>query len=248
LPQSKTGMLTPKIRKHLKSITNKRARVVIDHILKHGRITTEDLEKRYGYNHPPRAARDVREAGIPLVTIRVKSSDGRSIAAYKFGDFSEVRRGRFEGRAALPRSLRDALYREGDGKCYVCSGRFDARYLQVDHRIPYEVAGEQGHDVEPRTRFMLLCGSCNRAKSWSCEHCGNWGNKGRPDVCGKCYWADPLAYSHVSLRLVRRADIQWEAEEVAEYERLRLLSKASSESIPDYVKRTLRRAIAAKEQ
>ena len=43
------------------SITNKRAKIVIDHILKHGFITTEDLEKTYGYNHPPRAARDVRE-------------------------------------------------------------------------------------------------------------------------------------------------------------------------------------------
>ena len=30
-----------------KSITNKRAKIVIDHILKHGFITTEDLEKTY---------------------------------------------------------------------------------------------------------------------------------------------------------------------------------------------------------
>ena len=47
---------------YVQSITNKRAKVVIDHILAHGFITTEDLEKTYGYNHPPRAARDVREA------------------------------------------------------------------------------------------------------------------------------------------------------------------------------------------
>lgn len=65
----------------LDSIKNKRAKIVIDHIIKHGQITTEELEKDYGYVHPPRAARDVREAGIPLKTIRVKSSDGRSIAA-----------------------------------------------------------------------------------------------------------------------------------------------------------------------
>jgi len=43
---------------HIKSITNKRANIVIDHIMKHGFITTEDLENTYGYNHPPRAARD----------------------------------------------------------------------------------------------------------------------------------------------------------------------------------------------
>ena len=70
-----------RIRELLPNIRNKRARIVIEHILAHGHITTEDLE-HYGYKHPPRAARDVREAGIPLVTFRVKSADGsRSIAA-----------------------------------------------------------------------------------------------------------------------------------------------------------------------
>ena len=56
---------------YVQSIINKRAKVVIDHILAYGFITTEDLEKTYGYNHPPRAARDVREAGIPLKTFKI---------------------------------------------------------------------------------------------------------------------------------------------------------------------------------
>ena len=60
----------------IESITNKRPRIVIDHIIEHGFITTEDLEKTYGYSHPPRAARDVREAGIPLETFKIKSSSG----------------------------------------------------------------------------------------------------------------------------------------------------------------------------
>lgn len=55
-----------KVRRLLESIRNKRTRIVIEHILEHGHITTEELERDYGYNHPPRAARDVREAGIPL--------------------------------------------------------------------------------------------------------------------------------------------------------------------------------------
>jgi hypothetical protein len=57
------------------SITNKRARIVIEHIMMHGFITTEDLETTYGYNHPPRAVRDVRESGIPLETFKVKSKE-----------------------------------------------------------------------------------------------------------------------------------------------------------------------------
>ena len=70
----------------LHSVTGKRAKIVIDHILKHGYITTEELESKYGYNHPPRAARDVREKGIPLETFHVTNSQGRAIAAYRYGD------------------------------------------------------------------------------------------------------------------------------------------------------------------
>ena len=55
----------------LKSVVAKRPKTVIEHILKHGQITTEELKDTYGYNHPPRAIRDVREQGIPVKTFRV---------------------------------------------------------------------------------------------------------------------------------------------------------------------------------
>ena len=70
----------------LNSITDKRPSTVIQHIIRHGFITTEELANDYGYEHAPHAARDVRERGVNLVTYRVKSSDGRNIAAYKFGN------------------------------------------------------------------------------------------------------------------------------------------------------------------
>jgi hypothetical protein len=82
--EEEKGVYPKEFLEYVQSITNKRAKVVIDHILAKGFITTEDLEKTYGYNHPPRAARDVREAGIPLVTFKIKSQDGKSIAAYKY--------------------------------------------------------------------------------------------------------------------------------------------------------------------
>ena len=74
----------------LKRVTGRRSRIVVDHILEHGFITTDELEQIYGYMHPPRAVRDVREQGIPIETYRIKSSDGRNIAAYRFGNPSEV--------------------------------------------------------------------------------------------------------------------------------------------------------------
>ena len=73
----------------LNAVTKKRPRTVIQTILKHGFVTTEEL-KNMGYEHAPRAARDVREQGIPLETFRVKDSQGRSIAAYRFGDPKET--------------------------------------------------------------------------------------------------------------------------------------------------------------
>jgi hypothetical protein len=105
-----------RIRNLIPSIKNKRARVVIEHILQHGYITTEQLEKDYGCNHPPRAARDVREVGIPLETFRVKSSDGRSIAAYRFGDLNKIRKGRLHGRIAFPKQFKKQLYELAHGK------------------------------------------------------------------------------------------------------------------------------------
>jgi len=85
----------------LRGVSAKRPKTVIDHILKHGQITTEELRNVYGYNHPPRAIRDVREHGIPLEMFRVTGSDGRVIAAYKFGDPSKIRATQLSGRTVF---------------------------------------------------------------------------------------------------------------------------------------------------
>jgi hypothetical protein len=55
----------------INSVESKRPRTVIQHILKHGFVTSQELKGTYGYNHPPRAVRDVREHGIPIITYRV---------------------------------------------------------------------------------------------------------------------------------------------------------------------------------
>ena len=59
-------------------------------------VTTEELKERYyGYNHPPRAARDVREQGIPLEPFRAPGRPGvRS-------DRAAVRSGSVPGSAPL---------------------------------------------------------------------------------------------------------------------------------------------------
>ena len=231
--------LPKKVLKLINAIKNKRAKVVIDHIIEHGQITTEELEKEYGYNHPPRAARDVREAGIPLKTSRVKSSDGRTIAAYTFGDFRKINKDRLEGRKMFPKTFKTKLYEKTEGKCAICSGHFESRHLQIDHCIPYEVAGDVAFSERNISGYMLLCGSCNRAKSWSCEHCENWLTGKSDSICTNCYWGNPNNYSHIALKEVRRLDIIWEDKEVKRYEKLKRLAKQNTQSIPNYVKRII---------
>jgi len=223
----------------LQSITNKRAKIVIDHIMEHGLITTEDLVTKYGYDHPPRAARDVREAGIPLETFSVRSANGRRIAAYRFGNFDNIRIARLHGRRMIPKALKQDLYTRFDGKCGICSVGLEERYFQVDHRVPYEVAGDPDTAFTNASQYLLLCGSCNRAKSWSCEHCPNWLEAKQDTVCSTCYWATPESYCHIALREIRRIDIVWSEDEILTYERLKDAAMAASQPLSEHVKRIL---------
>lgn len=228
----------------LKAVTSKRPRTVIEHILKHGFITTEELKSKYGYNHPPRAARDVREQGIPLETFTVKGSDGRKIAAYRFGDPKAIRRGFIGGRRAFPKAFKVALAKSSGGRCQICLQEYVERYLQIDHRIPYGVAGDVAFDERDSASYMLLCGSCNRAKSWSCEHCRNWTELKSPEICASCYWASPESYEHIAMQDARRLDLVWLGTETKVYDQLRGGADAAKEPMPAYVKRILRQAIS----
>jgi hypothetical protein len=226
--------------RRLAAVRGKRARVVVEHILEHGRITTEELQRDYGYEHPPRAVRDVREQGIPIETFYVESSEGRRIAAYRFGDPSGVRRYRLSGRRLLPKTLKRALIADTGSRCAICLTDYEGRYLQTDHRVPFEVAGNDAAREPHPAEFMLLCRSCNRAKSWSCEHCPNWSEGRIPRICRTCYWADPDGYAHIALRQIRRVDVVWTESEVKAFERLRRRAQSAETPLPEYVKAALR--------
>jgi hypothetical protein len=143
-------------------------------------VSTEEISKA-GYEHPPRAARDVRELGFPLKTLKVKHSNGRSIAAYTL-DLEKLQDPGMAGRQALAKKARQRVIDDVGGACQVCSSTLN---LQVDHCIPYQVAGESmgaGDSV-----FQVLCSVCNRKKSWACEHCPNVLELKDVAVCRSCY-------------------------------------------------------------
>ena len=205
--------------KRLLGITDKRPATVIKHILEHGSISTEELEEIYGYKHPPRAVRDVRERGVNIETFKIKSSDGRSIGAYRFGSpvFIENKISKAAGRTALSSALRNALIERYGSKCFVYNQEVEERILQVDHRIPFEIGGEPQEDN--LESFMLLCPSANRAKSWSCEHCPNWREKD-VRVCATCLWAAPENYSHIACKPEKHIVITFTGNEIKDYESL----------------------------
>lgn len=202
----------------LNSVTAKRPRTVIQYILDHGSVTTEELQK-LGYEHAPRAARDVRELGIPLETFWTKNSVGRRIGAYRFGDLRLMGNAmsKTAGRTVLSKALKKALVEKYGSVCFVYLQPMEERFLQVDHRVPYEIGGER--DRENTEHYMLLSPSANRAKSWTCEHCPNWEEK---DVsfCMRCFWAYPEKYSHVAGKEQRQITITFTGNEIEDYNRL----------------------------
>jgi hypothetical protein len=214
---------------------------VIDHILKHGFITTQELKDKYGYNHPPRAVRDVKENGIPIEMFRVEGGDGRKIAAYRFGDPKKSRFGKLLGRTAFTKELKQALVEKWGSRCAIYLEPFNERELQIDHRIPFEVAGDSAQTESNTCDFMLLCASANRAKSWSCEHCVNWLEQKDAAICRSCYWAYPENYSHIAMRPARRLDIMWLGAEVAVYDRLKKKTEELQQDMPAYVKKVIER-------
>jgi hypothetical protein len=160
-------------------------------------VSTEELTTKYGYNQPPRAARDLRELGFNLKTKFSKTTDGRRMAIYYIDDFNTF--SNKEGRKIFSKVEKTSLFELHKGSCYYCMGKFSSNELQIDHRIPFEIAGNTLHEKDGIDALILVCSSCNRSKSWSCESCANFTLK---DVktCLSCYWYVPDSYSHISCR------------------------------------------------
>ncbi len=110
---------------------SKRGQVVIDAIIKEGEVSTDYL-KNAGYDHPPRAARDVREAGIPLVTKTVtEEGTKRRYAVYTFGDPKEIEEFKSEGRKTFPKAFKKALLDHQTNHCAICNEIYDEKFLQI---------------------------------------------------------------------------------------------------------------------
>lgn len=205
----------------LNTVTNKRARFVIDTILEKGYCSTEDLKKE-GYEHAPRAARDVREQGIPLDTFTIKDSHGKYIAAYRFGDWETAKNSnplaKASGRTHITEKLKNALIEKYGARCHLYSEEYPARLLQPDHRIPFEIGGNPVNMLDTNY-FMLLSPSANRDKSWACEHCVNWVEK-NIDMCRTCYYAYPEDYQHIAGETEKKLNLVFHGKDLDLYNQI----------------------------
>ena len=225
----------------LQSVSGKRARFVIDKIMETGSCSTEDL-KNAGYEHAPRAKRDVVEAGIPIIKENGTDASGRRMAVYKFGDYEEYKQGnsiaKTRGRNNLTDKLKQALINESGNKCALYGEEYDETLLQTDHRVPFEIGGDPV-DMMDTSHFMLLSPSANRAKCWACEHCANWTVK---DIehCKKCYYANPQKYDHIAGREERRVDVVFRNEDIAIYNEIKESAEREGITIQEAFKKYFR--------
>lgn len=233
-------MVDERILEIARKITAKRAKTVVDHIIKYGFITTEELTDLYGYSHAPRAGRDVREAGIPLETYYVRDKTGRKIGAYRFADASQIVEHKLGGRQTFSKPFKQLLLNRDGNKCGLCSCNYEDRYLTIDHCVPYEVAGDKISDERVPEDFMLLCGTCQRKKSWSCEHCKNWRIEKDLTTCRTCYWASPTAYTHAAGVREARLEIVWTDAEINKLEKIKNEASRSGQTVQELIKNLLK--------
>lgn len=219
----------------VEAVTNKRARFVLDFILANGLITADDIQ-RQGYREHRRAVMDCRDLGFPIIKTK---SPGGGIGAWTLDVDDGMRAGR-TGRKTFKKSFRQQLIAQAEGRCEICGAPEVDRQLQIDHRIPYEIDPGSGDEVE--AEYQMLCGSCNRSKSWTCEReCPNWELRD-PSLCQTCMWANPAEYEHIASRLRRKITIVLDGAEGADlFDRLKKAASDAGQPLDEFLRSRLGR-------
>ena len=221
--------------------TSGRSRCVVEEILDHGYVTTVTLGE-LGYDHPPRAAADVRDRGIPLETV-MKTVDGKKIAHYRFPDDMTTLDRTASGRIAISKQFQQEVincYGERD----IFTGTVTrAGDLQIDHRVPFRISGDPSQPFNVND-FMPVSAAMNRLKSFACEGCPNWMSR-EMSICKSCYWAGPdRPYEHVATVSTRRLDLVWQNDEVVEFDHLLRYSDEIGSDLQTTAKRMIGRGLS----
>jgi len=233
--------MTPETRHKLSELLptlGKRPQAVLERLLENGSVSTYELGK-IGYDQPPRAAQDLKEQGVRLrMTNSKHPATGNRMGVYTLEDEQPLLDGKLTGRHSFPKKFRKHVLDHYQRMCPCCGVVLDESRLQIDHRIPYLVAGEA--DMSDLAQWMPLCSSHQRTKSWVCEHCPNYITK-NPTICSSCYWAVPDGeYEHVATVHERRLALVWQGpEEIRLFNGMKALAAKTGVSPATLAKTTL---------
>lgn len=227
--------ISDELRARIDAVTSPRARFVLNYIVDHGYVTADDIQDA-GYREHRRAVMDCRDLGFTIKNSRVRSPQGGTVGAWTLDLDAELGAGR-AGRRQYPRTFRLRLLERATGRCEMCGAPEADRNLQIDHRVPFEIDPGSG-ELDPG-EYQMLCGSCNRTKSWTCEtECPNWQAR-ELGVCRTCMWAEPNDYQHVATIPRRQVTITWVGEDVTAFDELRAAANAAGMDLPSFVRRRL---------
>ena len=85
----------------------------------------------------------------------LKTPDG----GIRFGGLSMIFSDEPRRRKPIPKSIRDDLYEQQDGKCMYCGRKLDKENVNVDHKTPVKRGGSDN-----RKNLQILCRRCNTRK------------------------------------------------------------------------------------
>jgi hypothetical protein len=128
--------ISDELRARIEAVTNRRARMVLDHIVENGSITADDIQG-FGYREHRRAVQDCRDLGFPIKNARIKSPQGGTVGVWSLDLDAAVGAGM--GRRQFPKKFRELLVARAGSRCESCAAREAMRTLQADHRIPYAI-------------------------------------------------------------------------------------------------------------
>lgn len=230
-----------KLQDLIDTVSNKRVKILLEIIRDKGFCTTEDLQNS-GYEHAPRAARDAKDLGIPIITEKTIGSSGKKIGKYVLGDINDISIDKLKktsGRTNLSKKLKKELIKRYGSKCFLYYEKYPERTLQIDHRIPYEIGGDPA-DMTNIDYFMLLSPSANREKSWACEHCSNFKTKDI-EFCKTCFYAYPdKKYTHVADAQENKIELIFKENDKDLYDEIVEKSKEMKSSPSDYIIHSLK--------
>lgn len=219
---------------------SKRGRKLLEFIVRDGSVTTEQLEA-VGYRDAASAARDVRDAGIPLVTGEARSKTGGRTGRYTLGRVENIVDGRFNGRSTIPKPVKEAVLAHYGCVDWLTGAAMPRTALTVDHRISFRVLGDPKSPDWRVENLMPLDKSSQRSKSWACEACENYRIRD-PNICRECFWAYPETYKHVAMEPMRRTDIIWRGADVSLHDLLRRRAEQEGVTMAEALLRLIRGA------